>query len=68
MGQPQQYGMPQQQPMTQANLSIPSVVENPKKTQLMDKVDVLGSDIAMSAESSLNNLIDLKTHLRNTNN
>jgi hypothetical protein len=54
--------------MTQANLSIPSVVENPKKTQLMDKVDVLGSDIAMSAESSLNNLIDLKTHLRNTNN
>ena len=54
--------------MTQANLSIPSVVENPKMTQLMDKVDVLGSDIAMSAESSLNNLIDLKTHLRNTNN
>lgn len=54
--------------MAKPNLSVPSVAANPKKSELMDKVDVLGSDIAMSAEATLNNLIDLKTHLRNTNN
>jgi len=34
-----------------------------KKQALLDKIDVIGADIAMTNESTINNLVDLKTKL-----
>ena len=38
------------------------------RQQVIDKVDVMASEVSTSTESTLNNLIDLKTRLHNDNN